>query len=48
LDYVQAWLVQSVDNLIGESILKLTVDESDTSGIIAGSTPYIHAQTIIW
>jgi hypothetical protein len=34
--------------LMGESILKLTVDESDTSGIIAGSTPYIHAQTIMW
>jgi hypothetical protein len=33
--------------LMGE-ILKLTVDDSNTSAIIAGSTPYIHAQTIMW
>jgi len=33
---------------MGTNIPKLTVDDSNTSGIIAGSTPNIHAQTIMW
>jgi hypothetical protein len=38
------WII----DLIRENILKLTVDDSNTSGIIAGSTPYVPAQTTMW
>jgi len=40
VDCVQACLVQFVDNSMGEYILKLTVDDSNTSGIIAGFTQH--------
>lgn len=38
------WLIY----LMGERILQLTVDDSNMSGITAGSTPYVHVQTIVW